>query len=50
MNKTHFANTAGRFLFCSGRHADFASYSTKLDDVTCKACRRKLIAQARKAA
>lgn len=46
--KTHYHGNLGRILFCSGRHMDYAMTSNRLDDVTCGACRRKLIAQSKK--
>lgn len=48
--KTHFfaksSAFGGRFLFCTGRHVDFAQVSSRADQVTCKSCIRKLVREA----
>lgn len=38
-----------RILFCSGRAVEFASITSRLDEVSCGACRRKLVAAAKRA-
>ena len=50
--KTHYSGTfkSGHILYCSGRHAMYAMVSARLDEITCGACRRRLIAKSRKAA
>ena len=49
--KTQYTGTAlatHRILFCSGRAVEIADTSERFDDVTCKACLRKLVAQSKK--
>lgn len=51
--KTHYhSNISGgyRLLFCSGMAVSYTYTTDRLDDVTCKACKRKLVRQAKKAA
>jgi hypothetical protein len=47
--KTHYrSNSIG--LFCSGRSSMYVTcyVTSKLDEVTCGSCRRKIIARAKK--
>ena len=50
--KVHYRSGAPRaagleLLFCSGRSMSFGLHTRMLDEVTCRACRRKLVKQAR---
>lgn len=47
--KTHYRDDSeGRSLFCSGRSVYLHLATKTLDEVTCKACRRRLIAITKK--
>lgn len=39
--KVHFFDQG--YLFCTGRHTMFVQMTGRADDVTCKACQRKLV-------
>ena len=51
--RTHYRSSAPRtagveLLFCSGRSMPFGLYTHSLDEVTCRACRRKLVRKAKR--
>jgi hypothetical protein len=51
--KTHWHGKMAyghRILYCSGRAVFLTNTTSRLDDVTCGACRRKLLTLARKGA